>query len=127
MRVMTTLRFLDFDYSEDHEGQGTWDAMASVLPAHLPELLQELTEVLDWAHQVFAGVRGPMEEGGDWDYELQGVQEVLTPLQLDYREEHGGVQLHRGAGGAPRHTITLSISASAAFSQALRERFALED
>ena len=25
-----TLDYLDFDYSEDEEGTGTWDAMASV-------------------------------------------------------------------------------------------------
>jgi hypothetical protein len=26
------LHYLDFDYSEDDDGNGTWDAMASVTP-----------------------------------------------------------------------------------------------
>ena len=45
----TALDYLDFEYSEDEHGQGTFDAMASVLPAHVPALHAELTRVLAWA------------------------------------------------------------------------------
>ena len=45
-----TLNYLDFDYSEDADGTGTFDAMASVLPAQLPALHAEITQVLAWAH-----------------------------------------------------------------------------
>ena len=32
------LQYLDFDYSEDADGTGTFDAMASVSPAQTPAL-----------------------------------------------------------------------------------------
>ena len=40
------LNYLDFDYSEDADGNGTLDAMASVLPAQLPALQNEIAAVL---------------------------------------------------------------------------------
>ena len=40
------LNYLDFDYSEDADGNGTLDAMASVLPAQLPALQSEIAAVL---------------------------------------------------------------------------------
>ena len=36
-----SLRYLDFDHSEDGEGTGTWDALASVTPAHWEALRTE--------------------------------------------------------------------------------------
>lgn len=121
-----TLRYLDFDYSEDAEGTGTWDAMASVTPSHLPAVLAELALVLDWAHNSFPGQRGPMEEGGEWDYDLQGIQEVLCTLQLHYDEDTRQIQLQKYPPGMPRNTVTLSLSGTPAFSQALRAQFALD-
>ena len=32
------LDYLDFDYSEDFDGNGTWDAMASVKAGRVPDL-----------------------------------------------------------------------------------------
>lgn len=121
-----TLRYLDFDYSEDHEGTGTWDVMASVTPPHLPELLAELTQVLDWAYEHFPGQRGPIEEGCDWDYDLQGIQEVLSTLQLHYDEDTRQIHLQKYPPGLPRNTVTLSLSGTLAFSEALRVRFDLD-
>ena len=37
-----TLDYLDFDYSEDEEGTGTWDAMASVKAERVPALAAEI-------------------------------------------------------------------------------------
>lgn len=121
-----TLRYLDFDYSEDAEGTGTWDAMASVMPSYLPALLAELTQVLDWAHQSFPGQRGPIEEGCDWDYDLQGIEEVLCRLQLGYDETTGQICLQKSPPSLPRNTITLSLSGTATFSEALRIQFGLD-
>jgi len=117
------LHYLDFDYSEDDEGTGTWDAMASVTPAHLPALRAELEQVLAWAHRAFAGRRGPIDEGGDWDYDLQALHEGTAPDQWAYDEAAQRVVLLPGGAGQTRHTVTLSLSGTPAFGAALRERF----
>ena len=40
------LNYLDFDYSEDADGTGTFDAMASVSPAQVPALHAEISAML---------------------------------------------------------------------------------
>lgn len=69
------LHYLDFDYSEDDDGNGTWDAMASITPTHLSALLAEVAEVLRWAHRDFGGRPAPLDEGGDWDWALHSLHE----------------------------------------------------
>ncbi|MDM7942102.1 MAG: hypothetical protein QUV35_05685 [Hydrogenophaga sp.] len=61
------LQYLLFDTSDDGEGTGTWDAMASVRASQLPEVMQEVQAVLAWAEQHSPGPRGPLDEGGAWD------------------------------------------------------------
>lgn len=119
------LHYLDFDYSEDDEGTGTWDAMASVTPAHLPALLAELEQVLAWAHRAFGGRRGPIDEGGDWDYDLQALHEGAAPDQWHYDEAQQTLVRQAGDAGQARHTLTLSLSGSPAFGAALRARFGM--
>ena len=83
------LNYLDFDYSEDADGVGTFDAMASVAPAQIAALHAEISAVLTWAHQHWPDACAPLEEGGAWHYDLQGVQEISTPLLLDFDETSG--------------------------------------
>lgn len=120
------LNYLDFDYSEDTDGTGTFDAMASVSPAQIPALHAEISAVLAWAHLHWPDACGPSEDGGEWQYDLQGVQEVSTPLVLTFDDT--AEQLHTAAGcpAPPRTTITLTISGNAAFCGALREAFEIE-
>lgn len=120
------LSYLDFDYSEDADGTGTFDAMASVSPAQIPALHAEICAVLSWAHQHWPDACAPTEDGGDWHYDLQGVQDVSTPLGLRFDDAAG--QLHSCAGNPapPRTTITLTLSGNAAFCDALREAFAVD-
>ena len=120
-----TLNYLDFDLSEDAQGHGSFDAMASAAPAQLPALQAEVLRVLDWAHRDFGGVRGPLDEGGDWDCELQGVQETATTLDLQYDAQAGRLLLQPGATGAPRVTLSLTLSGTPAFCAAFREKFGL--
>lgn len=103
-----TLDYLDFDYSEDTEGIGVFDAMATVRPQQLAAVRAEVEQVLGWANDVFSGRRGPVEDGGEWDYDLQEMQEKDAALP-----------------GEPRHTMTLSISGTEAFCAAFREAFDL--
>ena len=97
--MTTALRWLDFDYSEGDDGTGVFDAMASVTEQHAPEVQREIDAVLAWADAQFAGRRGAMEEGGDWDAELQVSDEP------------------------PRRCFSLTLAGSAAFCEAFRERF----
>lgn len=118
------LDYLDFDYSEDAEGTGTWDAMASVPPDRLPALHAEIERLLAWAHRAFAGRRGPCEEGGDWDYDLQAQAEDGAPLPIAYDAARARLDASAAPAGG-RTTVTLSLSGSAAFGEALREAFGL--
>ena len=102
--MTTELRYLDFDYSEDTEGHGTFDAMASTPPHKTPEVRAEIARVLAWAEATFPDARGPLEEGAMWDYDLQETQE-----------------------DEPRFdTLTFSLSGTEDFCAALREQFALD-
>lgn len=118
-----TLHYLDFDYSEDDEGTGTWDAMASVLPRQLEALLDEVAQVLGWAHHAFAGQQGAIEDGADWDYDLQGVHEITTAQHPGYDQDSGQVVLHPDAAPTGRYILTLSLSGTSAFGEALRAHF----
>ena len=120
------LNYLDFDYSEDADGVGTFDAMASVAPTQIAALHAEISAVLTWAHQHWPDACAPLEEGGAWHYDLQGVQEISTPLLLDFDETSGQLCTAAGNPAAPRTTITLTISGGADFCAALREAFGLE-
>ncbi|MBT2332717.1 hypothetical protein J7E49_02155 [Variovorax paradoxus] len=100
---MTELRYLDFDYSEDTEGHGTFDAMASTAPARTHEVLAEIAQVLAWADATFPDARGALDDGAAWDFDLQQTRE--TP-DLD--------------------TVTFSLSGSADFCAAFRGQFALD-
>lgn len=118
------LDYLDFDYSEDDEGTATWDALASVAAERLPALTAEVEQLLRWAHRAFAGRRGPIEEGGDWDFDLQAQRDDGQPLAVGFDDAGGHLQLAAPPG--QRITLGLTLSASAAFSEAMRARFALD-
>ncbi|MDP2096269.1 MAG: hypothetical protein Q8K50_20625 [Hydrogenophaga sp.] len=61
------LQYLIFDASDDGEGTGTWDAVASVRAADLPAVWAEVHAALAWAQQHSPGPRGPLDDGGTWD------------------------------------------------------------
>ena len=100
-----SLQFLDFDFSEDPEGGGTFDAMASVRPAQLAAVRAEISVVLNWAETSFAGQRAPLDEGGEWDVDLQ--------QRID-------------GGSSAWHVLTLSICGKASFCAAFVRRFGLD-
>ena len=116
------LHYLEFDYSEDADGHGSFDAMASAGPAQLAALEAEVMQVLAWAHRG-PGRRGPLDEGGEWDYELQGVQEVATTLDVAYDPSAPRLALEPGSTGAPRVTLSLTISGTPQFCDAFRAQF----
>jgi hypothetical protein len=100
---MTELRHLTVDLSEDTDGVGTVELMASTDPGQADAVDAEVQSVLDWAWRRFADSHGPLEEGHDWDHDLQVATEV--------------------AAGRAWRTVTLTLSGSRAFIAAFTEHF----
>jgi hypothetical protein len=119
------LRYLTFDFSEDTEGVGTFEAMASTGTAHVAAVREEVGQVLAWAYEHFAEGRGAIEEGFDWDYDLRSLVEWSQPEPLQFDPRSGLVTALTGLPGQPRHTVTLTLSGSLEFCQALTQAFDL--
>ena len=111
---MRELSYLVFDRSEDEDGNANWDAMASVTASRVPDLVAEVQAVLTWADAHFKCA--PLDEGGDWDLDLQAQDDAgqLLPLQWDAAAR----QLQLSAAGAGRSTLSVSISGTPQFAQA---------
>ena len=120
-----TLDYLDFDYSEDTEGVGVFDAMASTGAQQVPAVHAEIVRVLEWAHAGFGGPGAPVGDGGDWDYDLQGMQEIHLPETIEFDPAAGRLRVQAGPAGAARHTVSLSISGTPEFCAAFRQAFDL--
>ncbi len=121
-----TLNYLEFDYSEDIEGVGVFDTMATIGPQQVGAVHAEIEQVLAWAHDAFRGRRGAVGDGGEWDYDLQGMQEVTVPETLEFDEDTRHLHVRAGPPGAPRHTITVAIRGTPDFCAAFREQFELD-
>ena len=93
------INYLIFDGSDDGEGTGSWDAMASVRAAQLPQVLAEVQAVLAWAESNSPGPRAPLDEGGIWDVDHQ--------VQID----------------GEWVTVTLTLTGPLAWGEALMARF----
>lgn len=118
------LQYLDFDFSGDAHGQGSFDAMASAASGGLPLLQAEVVRVLAWAERQFGPPAAP-DEGGDWDFALHGVREVATPLAVQWRPGAAQLDLQPGEPDPPRVTLTLTVTGSETFCAAFREAFAV--
>jgi len=121
-----SLRYLDFDYSEDTEDIGVFEAMATTGPQQAAAVHAEIMQVLAWAHEALPGRRGPVGDGGgEWDYDLQAMQELTVPQTLEYDEARGRLEVRTEPACTPRHKVTLTISGTPAFCAAFRDRFGL--
>lgn len=69
------LSYLIFDASDDGEGTGTWEAVASVRRDDLPAVMAEVDAVLQRAERRAPGPRGPLDEDGVWDADTQVVED----------------------------------------------------
>ncbi len=120
------LHFLDFDYSEDMEATSTWDAVASVPASRLPQLLGEVSALLAWAHAQFGPLRGPVESGGLWDYDLQCEREGQPLAAMHYDPESGQLLPAPQPEPDERVSVTLSLAGGPAFAQAFNAEFTPE-
>jgi hypothetical protein len=120
-----TLQYLDFDYSEDEHGHGSFDAMASVPAPRLTALHAEIAQVLDWAFGAFPGMRAPLEEGGEWDFHLESQQEWTADESIRYDEDTRQFFSQINPPGEPRHMVNLSLVGSPQFCDAFRQQMAI--
>ncbi|MCK9687993.1 hypothetical protein [Scleromatobacter humisilvae] len=97
---MTTLAILTVDLSDNDEGVFTIEALASTSARHHAAALAEAQQVLDWAWDAFPHTHGPADEGGEWDHDLQVV------------DEDGGW-----------HAVTLTLTGTAEFARAFAQAF----
>ena len=65
------MHYLTFELSDNDEGFSTLEAMASTTQEHHAAVMAEAHEVLDWAWRHFPHSHGPIDDGMDWDHDLQ--------------------------------------------------------
>lgn len=100
------LAYLHFELSESGAGVNTLEAMATTAAhrleaaAAVAAVMAEVAQVLDWAQQHFPNTQGPLDDGHDWQHELQ---------------------THSDDAGW--HQVTLTLSASDAFVAEFRQAF----
>jgi hypothetical protein len=72
---MTRLKYLTFDLSDNDEGITTIEALAATSAERHRAVMAEVQQVLDWAWRRFPHSHAPMDDGGQWDHDLQvGVE-----------------------------------------------------
>ncbi len=99
-RTDPPLHYLTFTLTEGADGVSTLEAMASTRADRHPAVLAEAQAVLAWARSRFPDTQGPVEDGHDWDHDLQ------------VSEEDGAWSV-----------VTLTLAASPAFLEAFVEQF----
>jgi hypothetical protein len=88
------MRYLIFDLSEDNASVTTLEAVASTRAERHAAVMAEVQQVLAWAWQRYPETHGPVDEGMDWDHDLQVTV------------EDGGW-----------HAVTLTLAGSARFAE----------
>jgi hypothetical protein len=86
------MQYLTFDRVEVTEGVCALEAMASTALDQHAAVMAEVQAVLDWAWREHPNAHGPVDDGMEWDHDLQVVRE---------------------AGGW--HTVTLTLTGTARF------------
>ena len=122
------LQYLEFDCSEDTEGVVCWDALAQPAASHTAALLREVTQLLSWASRFSTQGPGPLDEGSDWDFDLQ-VQwhsadgQRSTPARVQWHAEQETLDIRPVPGPGDRMELSLSLSGTPALALALREHW----
>lgn len=94
------MNFLTFERTEVDDGVSSLEAMAATTREQHAAVMAEVQQVLDWAWQQFPDAHGPVDDGADWDHDLQVTV------------EDGGW-----------HTVTLTLTGHARFVQAFAAAF----
>lgn len=92
--------FLNFNLTEVDDGVTSLEAMASTAAAQHQAVMDEAQQVLDWAWHRFPQSHGPLDDGMDWDHDLQVTLE-----------------------GGGWHTVVLTLTGTARFVDAFIAAF----
>lgn len=121
-RLTVDLQFLEFDCSEDSQGVVCWDALAQPAARHTPALLEEVTQLLVWAHHFGSQAPGPLEDGADWDFDLQ-IRCGQTQLHSHWHSAQEKLELSPKPSPNEQIVLSLSISGTPEFAQAFRDHW----
>jgi hypothetical protein len=69
------MHYLNFEFAEVGDGVTALEAMASTQADRHAAVMAEVQQVMDWAWQTFGHAHGPVDEGHDWDHDLQVLVE----------------------------------------------------
>lgn len=116
------LQFLEFDGSDDSEGVVCWDALAQPAARHTSALLHEVAQVLTWCHQWSPRSPGALEDGADWDFDLQIHWDSLA-VQAHWDIPTKSLVLSPTPTESHEVTLSLSISGAPSFCAAFREHW----
>ncbi len=122
-----TLRFLEFERSDDGEGVTTFEAMASVRGERWPLLLNEASQLLSAVHGAFPEGPVPLDEGGEWDCALEARLEPDHPIDCRF-EPASGLLFAQGDVDSPAfHTLTLTLCGREAWAQAFADAWLADE
>lgn len=116
-----TLHYLSFDYSEDGDGHGVFDAMASVAPAQAAALRDEAAALLGRLCDAFPAGPGPLEDGCDWQFELSASREWSADEGLRFDPQQRRLAHAPGTPAEVRWTLALTISGTPSVRDHLQE------
>lgn len=78
------LRFLQFELLQEDSETSTYEAMASVRLADVPELEAEGKQLLAMLPQWLGSEASPLDLGGEWDVWVQANWEGQDPVTVDH-------------------------------------------
>ena len=113
-----TLRFLEFERSDDGEGVTTFEAMASVRGERWHLLLDEASQLLAQVHADFRQGPAPLDEGGEWDGALHAQLEPDRPIDCRFDPASGLLFARGDIDSRAFHTLTLTLCGRDAWAQA---------
>ncbi len=122
-----TLRFLEFERSDDGEGVTTFEAMASVRAERWPGLLEEAGQLLARLHAAFPQGPTPLDDGGDWDCALEARLEPDRPLDCRFEPASGRLLAQGDIDRAAFHTLTLTLCGREAWAQAFADAWLADE
>ena len=118
----SSLQFLIFELLDADEYSHTWEAMASVAPQRVPDVLTDVTRVLAWAQNQFGSEPQALDEGGDWDALLQIQADQRAPQTLAWHTSTGCATPPPLAAGTQWVAVTLTLVASTSLADGIQHQ-----
>lgn len=118
--MQSSLQYLIFDLLDTDETSRTWEAMASVAPERVSEVLAEATDLLVWAGEQFGTDALALDDGGEWDAWVQVQADQAEPRTLDWHKL-AKTPVQTFPPGTRWVTIALTLTASEHLADAMQQ------